>query len=339
MFGRKILVAIALIALLIVPPLGSAAQDDAADLAHARQLLDNGRIDEGMTLLQKLSADQPSLKGLAHQWGVAYYKKGSYSQAVLFLQQALQEDADDKEATQLLGLSYYFSGKTSDAIPLLEHSQAWYQTANIDALYVLGLCYMFVHNYDAARSAFAKMFGTRPDSAASYLFAAQMFMRHDVNDMGAIYCQKAILLDPRLPLAHYLLGELYLTEVKVPEAVVAFQKEIEINPGFAGVYYRLADANLRLEKYDDAERLLQRSIWLDPNSTGPYILLGKVLEKKGEYALAARMLEHALTMDPNNQLPHLLLGQAYHRLGRNEDAEREFKLSEQLRLREHPKPQ
>jgi len=43
-------------------------------------------------------------------------------------------------------------------------------------------------------------------------------------------------------------------------------------------------------------------------------------------------------MDPNNQLPHYLLGQAYHQLGRNEDADREFKLSEELRQREHPKP-
>ena len=51
------------------------------------------------------------------------------------------------------------------------------------------------------------------------------------------------------------------------------------------------------------------------------------------------MLEHALTMDPNNQMPHYLLGQAYHKLGRNQEADREFKLSEQLRQREHPKPQ
>jgi Flp pilus assembly protein TadD len=104
------------------------------------------------------------------------------------------------------------------------------------------------------------------------------------------------------------------------------------------VYYKLADAEMRLDKYEDAERLLQRSLWLDPNSTGPYILLGKVLEKKGEFELATRMLEHVLTMDPNNQLSHYLLGQAYHQLGRNEDADREFKLSEELRQLEHPKP-
>lgn len=327
-----------MLALLITGFPVAASQDDLTDLPHARQLLDHGKIDEGMVLLKELSSRQPDMKGLARTWGVAYYKKNNYSQAIPFLQQALRENPGDKESVQLLGLSYYFGGKTADAIPLLERSQSWYQAANVDALYVLGLCYMGVQNYDAARGAFAKMFDAPADSAASYLFTAQMFIRQGINVAADNYAQKAIALDPKLPLAHYLLGELYLSQLKYPEAVSELRKEMEINPGYAGVYYKLADAEMRLDKYEDAERLLQRSLWLDPNSTGPYILLGKVLEKKGEFELAARMLEHVLTMDPNNQLPHYLLGQAYHQLGRNGDADREFKLSEELRQREHPKP-
>jgi tetratricopeptide (TPR) repeat protein len=331
-------IAVVLLGLLLCGIPVATSQDVLPDLPHARQLLDHGKIDEGMALLKEISSRQPALKGLACAWGVAYYKKSNYSEAVPFFQQALRENPDDKEAVQLLGLSYYFSGKAVDAIPLLERSQSWYQAANVDALYVLGLCYLGVQNYDAARAAFARMFGTPPDSASSYLFAAQMLVRNNVSTVAEKYAQKAIALDPRLPLAHFLLGEIYLSQVKLPEAAAELQKETEINPAYAGAYYRLADVEMRQEKYEDAERLLQRSIWLDPNSTGPYILLGKVLEKKGEFELAARMLEHVLEMDPNNQLPHYLLGQAYHQLGRNEDADREFKLSEKLRQREHPKP-
>ncbi len=43
-------------------------------------------------------------------------------------------------------------------------------------------------------------------------------------------------------------------------------------------------------------------------------------------------------MDPNNPMPHHLLGQAYRELGRNEDAERELKLAEQLEVRQNAKP-
>jgi cytochrome c-type biogenesis protein CcmH/NrfG len=67
------------------------------------------------------------------------------------------------------------------------------------------------------------------------------------------------------------------------------------------------------------------------------ILMGKVLEKKGEFDLAVRALQRAVTMDPNNSITHHLLGQAYRELGRNEDAELELRLAEQLQERESSK--
>ena len=319
-------------------PAAFAAQDSSADLSRAHTLLEQGKTEEGMALLKEISLREPKLKGLAREMGVAFYKKSQFAQAVPYLQQAVGEDANDKEAVQLLGLSYYFTGKPASAIPLLQRSQSWYRVANVDAMYVLGLCNLSTQNYDAAREAFAKMFDTPKDSAPAYLFTARIMIRQDINNVGVEYAQKAVALDPKLPQAHYLLGELYLSQSRVPEAIAELQKEMEINPGFAGVYYKLADADLRAEKWEDAERLLQRSIWLDPDSTGPYILLGKVLEKKGEFELAVRTLQHALAMDPNNPLPHYLLGQAFHQLGRNDDADREFKVSEQLRQKQNSAP-
>lgn len=329
---------LALLLLLQGSPAATTTQDNSADLTRARNLLEQGKTDEGMALLKEISLREPKLKGLAREMGVAFYKKSQFVQAVPYLQQALDEDVNDKEAAQLLGLSYYFTGKPASAIPLLQRSQSWYRVANVDAMYVLGLCNLSIQNYDAAREAFAKMFDTPKDSAAAYLFTARMLLRQGNNSVGEEYAKKAASLDPRLPQAHYLLGELYLSQSRVSEAIAELQKEIEINPGFAGVYYKLADADLRAEKWEDAERLLQRSIWLDPDSTGPYILLGKVLEKKGEFELAVRTLQHALAMDPNNPLPHYLLGQAFHQLGRNDDADREFKVSEQLRQKQNPTP-
>jgi len=125
---------------------------------------------------------------------------------------------------------------------------------------------------------------------------------------------------------------------RVPEAIEEFKKELAINPGDASTYYKLGDAYSRVQKYDEAEQVLQQSIWLDATSTGPYILMGKVLAKKGESVLAVRALQRALSMDPNNSVAHHLLGQTYRDLGRNEDADRELRLAEQLTNRELEKP-
>jgi tetratricopeptide (TPR) repeat protein len=330
----------ALLIFLLLTPQSSVAQtsSQSPNFSEAHKLLQQGKFDDALSLLLDLQSKNPSAKNLAHELGSAYYKKADYSNAALYLKKALIEDPSDNEATQLLGLSYYLSGKPSDAVPFLEKVQTWYPSANVDASYILGICYIQTKDYSNARKAFAKMFGVAPESAASYLFTARMLLRQDFAPIAEEYAQKSVALDPQLPLAHQLLGEIYLFKANIPAAIEQFQKEIEVNPGNANGYYKLADAYSRIQKFEEAEKFLQRSIWLDANSTGPYILLGKVLQKKGETQLAVRALQRALAMEPNNPMPHYLLAQSYRSLGRNEDADRELKLFEQLRTKDTETP-
>jgi tetratricopeptide (TPR) repeat protein len=311
-----------------LPPAPSEATD--SSLSTARRLLEQGKNEDALAQLEQIANTNPGTKGLAHEFGVAYYKRGDYLKAIDSFKKATQEDSADKEATQLLGLSNYLAGRPAEAIPYLEQVQGWYSRANVDAAYILGVCYIQTKNYPQARSAFARMFEVKPDSAAAYLVTARVLLRQEFDPIAEEYAKKAIELDPKLPLAHFFLGELHTYKSKIPEAIADFQAELALNPGHAATYYKLADAYSRVGKFDDAERLLQRSIWLDSTSTGPYILLGKVLQKKGESELAVRALHHALSMDPNNSVTHHLLGQAYMDMGRTDDAERERKLAQQL---------
>ena len=301
------------------------------EFTEARRLSQQGKYDEAISQLQALTTRTPKPAGLSHELGAAYYKKGDYLKAADFLKQAVAEDPNDKEAVQLLGLSYYVSGRPAEAIPYLEKVQTWYPRANVDAAYVLGICYLQSRDYPQARKAFAKMFDVPPDSGASYLLTARMLFRQEFIPIAEEYAQKAVATDPKLPLAHQLLGEIEMFTSKIPEAIKAFEQELAINPANPVTYYKLADAYSRVQKYEEAERMLQRSIWLDATATGPYVLLGKVLQKKGEPILAVGYLQRAAAMDPNNPMTHQLLGQAYRDVGKTEDAERELKTAEQLR--------
>ncbi len=316
----------------------NAYTDAASSFEQVHRLTEQGRFDDALAALKEISDADPEAKGLAHEFGVTYYRKGDYRSAITALKKATADNPEDREAIQILGLSYYLTNSPAEAIPLLEKVQGWYPSANIDAAYILGICNIQTKAYPAARQAFARMFGVGPDSAASYLFTARMLLRQDLSAVADEYAQRAVTLDPKLPLGHQLLGEIDLFHSKFPEAIAEFQKELEINPGYAAAYYKLADAYSRVQKFDEAEKLLQRSIWLDATSTGPYVLLGKVLQKKGETELAVRALQRALAMDPNNAIPHYLLGQCYRELGRAEDAERELKLAEGLQNGQKEKP-
>lgn len=304
------------------------ADAGAVALNQAISLLDSGKISQAIDSLKALEGR--NVKGIDRYLGIAYYRQGDYLRATVYLDKAIASDASDKEAVQLLGLSYFFTGKPKNAIPLLEKVQTWFPTAHVDASYVLGVSYIQTSAYDNARKSFAQMYGVPADSAASHLFLARMLSRQGFDTVAEEESKKAIAVDPKLPMAHFLLGEMYIFKSRIPEAIKEFEAELAINPGHAATYYRLADAYTRVTKWDDAERLLQQSIWLDATASGPYILMGKVLLKKNDATLAVRSLTHALSMDPNNYIAHNLLGQAYRMQGKTAEAQAQLELSQKL---------
>jgi tetratricopeptide (TPR) repeat protein len=329
-YALRLQIILVLLFFLCFPVQAQSAANPTPSYDQVHRLGEQGKYDEALARLNEISQTNPTAKNLSHEFGVVYYRKGDYSNAVSSLHRAIAENPEDAEATQLMGLALYLSNKPAEAIPYLAKVQSWYPSANVDAAYILGVAYIQTKDYASARRAFAKMFQVSPDSAAAYLFTARLLLRLDFASVAEEYGKKAVELDAKLPLAHQVLGELYLYENKLPEATAQFEQELAINPGNPAAYYKLADAYSRAQKFDEAEKLLQRSIWLDPNSSGPYILLGKVLEKKGESELAMRALQRALAMDPNNSVAHHLLGQSYRALGRMDDAERELKMAESL---------
>jgi tetratricopeptide (TPR) repeat protein len=305
-------------------------QSDEEALAQARSLLQQNEVAKALTALKAIQTRNENLKGLDREFGIAYYRQADYVRAIHYLEPAAAADPTDKELVQLLGLSYFFTGKPKSAIPLLEKVQSWYPSAHVDASYVLGVSYVQTMAYDNARKAFATMYGVPPDSAASHVFLARMLMRQGYDTVAEQELKKAIDIDAKLPMAHFSLGEMYIFKSRIPEAIQAFETELAINPANAATYYRLADAYTRVMRWDDAERLLQQSIWLDATASGPYILMGKVLLKKNDAELAVRSLQRALQMDPNNYITHNLLGQAYRMQGKSAEAESELQASQKL---------
>src|SRR5262249_9127255 len=185
---------------------GAAASVPSFDQVH--RLTDYGKFDEALSALEEISKTDPGTKNLSHEFGVVYYRKSDYINAIKFLRRAIEENPADSEATQLTGLSLYLAGKPAEAIPYLEKVQSWYPAANVDASYILGVSYIQTKNYPQARGAFAKMFGVPSDSAASYLFTARMLFRLGFGPVAEEYAQKGVSIGPKIPLADFLLGEL-----------------------------------------------------------------------------------------------------------------------------------
>jgi predicted Zn-dependent protease len=306
------------------------SQSASTDLAAVRKLIDRGQPKEALSQLDQLAAQQPIPAGIDRLRGLALYAEDDLSGADQAFAKALQQDSKDVEAAEMRGLTLLRTGRAADAIPLLEGIREWALGSKVDPSYVLALCYLDTRRYDDARHAFARQFGFEPDSAAAYLLAGRMLLRHEFLPIAQEYAKKAAELDPKLPLSRQLLGEIALAGQHIDEAVADFEKERDLNPLYGGVYDRLGDAYTRAGQYQKALQALQQAVLLEPNSTGPYILLGKVMLKQQDPVSATMYLERAEKMDPTNFMTHSLLGQAYRAMGRTAEANREAETAEKL---------
>lgn len=314
------------------------ARTPAASLKSAQELAGKGRLDAALEELNQLAAQSPEPSGVERFRGLILYQKEQFPQAIEAFTKAAAEDPDDHESIEMHGVSLFRLGRIEEAIPLLEKARVGVQSANVDPDYVLALCYADVQRYNDARHAFAAQYGFAPDSPESYLLAGRQFLRRELRDEAGAEAAKAIELNPSLPLAHELLGEVALSRGDLPNAIREFEAERKINPLNPDLYDRLGDAYLRAGQYNDAEQALNRAVLLEPQATGPYILLGETFLKLKQPIQALHYLDHAVRMDPSNYITHNLLGQAYRATGQLDEANREFRLVVEIQHRNDPKP-
>lgn len=331
--------------LLLVPLISPAAaqtekvalaneQSSSSTIEQAESLLSAGRIDAAITMLTAISRAEPSEIRISHLLGLAYYQKADYVRALEHLSVAIARATEGskqyKQDVQMLGLSHYLLGQIKEAIPYLEQVKIW-APDNVEMAYTLGVSYIQTRDLDKARESFARMFSVPPGSASAYLINAQMMIRLQLEELAEKELQKTIELDPKLPQANFLLGEMAVYHANLDQGIALLKKEIAINPGFAMSYYMLGEAYTRQLKWDEAVAPLQESIWLNPFFSGPYIVLGKVYLKKGEHGNAESMLRRALRMDPNNFSGHHLLAQVLQQTNRAIEAKKEFEIADSLR--------
>jgi tetratricopeptide (TPR) repeat protein len=308
--------------------------------------------DAAISALQRAIWLNPNHSGPYALIGKAYLKRGDIDDAEAAFSHALEMDPQDQSIRLLLdqtkgplsrdrqrsvqpvppilGRKEYLAGQIQAAIPLLEKSRAAGAHDN-ELFFMLGNSYLQQHQIPKARAAFADLYGVPPESGAARLFTAHMLMRLEFEDDAQSELEAALAHAPKLPAAHFMLGEIAIYRAQIERAVDELTREIAINPAFAMAYYRLGDAYTRREDWEHAVPPLQRAVWLDPTYSGPYILLGKTYQKQGDLPEAERMLRMALRMDPRNASAHYLLGRTLIQSGHAEEGKKLLQQWEQLK--------
>ena len=253
-----------------------------------------------------------------HKQGAAFYEQKKYPEAIAALEKAVQSEdphsTDYAESTLYIGQSYFSLLQPAKAIPWLEKT-----TPTVEVNYMLGNAYMQTREVDKAEMAFARLYGVPASSAAGHILAAELMLKREYEEDALAQARKALALDPKLPGAHFMLGEIAVFHASLDEGLAEMGKEIEINPNFSMAWYRLGEILARQEKWPVAIPNLERAIWLNADFSGPYIVLGKCYFKTANYVNAEGILRHALTLDPNNYAATYLLGQTLIAAGQKDE--------------------
>ena len=301
----------------------SAAPDYAE--AHANLgavLVRLGNYDEAIKSYQTALQINPKLTPVLLNLGIAYYEAGQFAKAIAPLEGFLRSSPGNSQAEQLIGISLVELGRDADAIARLEPAMQS-SPVNATALYSLGLAYL--RNGRPEVSDVIRRLDERPDGAAlSHLLRGQDYLEAGSFQKAESELIEAGKITPELPRLELLLG---LAEFKLGNSVEAqahFERELKRSQGDFLTLYYLSNVLEKKGDLDSARKMAESALEQEPESVEARTLLGGILFKQEKTADALRMLELAVKQRPDYVEAHYLLGRTYQRLGRKEDAAREF---------------
>ena len=158
-------------------------------------------------------------------------------------------------------------------------------------------------------------------------WSAQERAAHD--EAMVACCAKALQADPDGADPHYVLGGIFLRQLRTREAVAHLCTAVAVKPNPNGLQ-NLGAAYLSLGQFEKAEAALRDALAIDPNCAGAHSFLGLVLVKRGRLGEAREHCLRALAISPDDAPAHTSLGYVLYETGKFDEAIEQY--HEALRL-------
>ncbi len=283
-----------------------------------------GDLEKAVEQYRKALAASPApaaAGAIRYNLAVALYKAGRMRDAASELQAVLKAQPDHPTAPLLLADCRLQLGEWQQVIaildPLLEKDPE-----NQATLYMIGTALMRDKQYQRGQRVLDRIL-RRGDSAEAHLVLA-IASREATDDIGAEKeLRKALELNPSLPTANAILGEVLVKMGDAPGAAEALRREIAINPNHFDAHLLLALLLRQESKNDEALAHLKKALALRPGDPGARLQLALVHVANGDLAAARQVLEPLAAEEPSFSEAHVSLATVYYRLGRREDGDRE----------------
>jgi tetratricopeptide (TPR) repeat protein len=133
--------------------------------------------------------------------------------------------------------------------------------------------------------------------------------------------------------AYNNLGMVYSLMEEKDKALNAYEKSLSINPAFPMTLNNIGYLHMTMNHYDKAEMFLKKALSLFGSFHLVSTNLGELYLKQKRYSEAMTYLKKSLKDMPDFSPTHRLLGELHQAEGRMDEAEKEFSLFKELRLK------
>jgi Flp pilus assembly protein TadD len=255
-----------------------------------------GRWKEAVEVFSELVRRQPDSVESAYLHALALFNTGQGREAEGEARRALRLNAGAAEAHSLLGIILASrGGGNAEAVESLQQAAAL-DASNFDARFYLGRVLYAGRDYEGAARSLREAAALKPKHAEARFFLGTV-LEAAGDSAGA-------------------LAEYRLLAAAEPESAY----------GLLGTGALL----VKQGKLDDALAALSRAVALAPADFEAHLALGRAHALKEQFNEAVAALERAVALAPDRADAHYQLGLALRRLGRTEEAAREFKTVDRL---------
>jgi tetratricopeptide (TPR) repeat protein len=300
-----------------------AAHPDAAEIRSnlGAALVRDGRFAEAVEEYQAALKQLPNNRPVRMNLALAYYKVGRLSDAVRELDTLHQAYPLDLKPALLLADCDLQIGEPAKAVDLLTPLSQEYPDDHA-LVYLLGTALLKQDRLHEAQAMLDRILRDGESAESAYLLGQTEFLRQDV-PAAAGHLQRAVQLNPSLPGAHSLYGQVLRGLTRMDEAAEQFREELKVNP-----YDFVANTEIAMQlkqegNLEGALAHVARALQVRPSDPAALYQRASIHLAQGKADDARQELEALLRDFPGFAEAHAALATAYYRLKRPADGDRE----------------
>jgi len=287
-------IASGLLAVSLLAPVAS------SDVDRAVQLLDEGRYEEAVAILEEELALDPDRVPALVAMGRAMIAYGEMGRATDYLERAVGLAPDDADANLYLGAALYYRAR--EAIDEGKLSG-----------YVASL-------FQDARKALDRALAADEEHLEAYQFLGLVAYWQQDFESAVDAFRRGTEVAPEDPYCFFQLGETYRVQEQYESAIPYYERAVELEPSYAEAHRDIGLCREFLGDRDGAEAAYAEAILAAPGYLEPYKDLWRLYEGEEDVARGVEALERLREDLADAYAVHWYLAHFYARAGRTRDA-------------------